>query len=97
MKGMLACLSTVVLLLGCGRGEKNGGGDSKAGSSEGNASQSSSKAGSGSANGEVTIDGVAQEKAGIRVTRIEPRAVPEYLTAAGQIVMNEERTAHVGT
>ncbi|MBV9304979.1 MAG: efflux RND transporter periplasmic adaptor subunit [Acidobacteriaceae bacterium] len=97
MKGMLACLSTVVLLLGCGRGEKNGGGDSKAGSSEGNASQSSSKAGSGSANGEVTIDGVAQEKAGIRVIRIEPRAVPEYLTAAGQIVMNEERTAHVGT
>ena len=29
--------------------------------------------------------------------QIQSRELPEYLTAAGQIVMNEERTAHIGT
>lgn len=94
MSRLLLCLAVMTMLLGCGRGE---GGSIKSGSSDGDTPPSQSKSGSGPAGGEVTIDGAAQAKAGIRVTRIEQRAVPEYLAAAGQIVMNEERTAHIGT
>jgi membrane fusion protein, heavy metal efflux system len=90
----LVCLLMALLLLGCGR-EGNGDDSKKQDSPEQNASQPQSK--SGSANGEITINGAAQQKAGIQVARIQLRAVPEYLTAAGQIVMNEERTAHIGS
>jgi membrane fusion protein, heavy metal efflux system len=94
MSRMLICLLMALVLLGCGR-EGNGDDSKKQDSPEQNASQAHGK--SGASNGEVTIDGAAQEKAGIQVARIESHAVPEYLTAAGQIVMNEERTAHVGS
>jgi cobalt-zinc-cadmium efflux system membrane fusion protein len=91
---MLICLLMALVLLGCGR-EGNGDDSKKQDSPEQNASQSHGKY--GASNGEITIDGAAQEKAGIQVARIESHAVPEYLTAAGQIVMNEERTAHIGS
>jgi multidrug efflux pump subunit AcrA (membrane-fusion protein) len=82
----------LLISLGCSRE----GSDSKKGDSpDQNASRQGSK--SGSSNGEVTIDGPAQRRGGIQVTSIEPRAIPESFTAAGQIVMNEERTAHVGS
>ncbi len=96
MNRIALCLLTLAVLLGCGKGE-SGGDNKKTGSSDQNTSQAQSKSGSGATSGEVTIDGAGQEKAGIQVARIEPRAVPEYLTAAGQIVINEERTAHIGT
>ena len=96
MSRILICLSMVLVLLGCGREGGSGADASKKGDApEKNSSQQQSK--SGSSNGEVTIDGPAQQRAGIQVARIEPRALPESFTAAGQIVMNEERTAHVGT
>ena len=46
---------------------------------------------------QVTIEWTAQEKAGIVVAAIKAIKVPEYFTASGQIAMNEERTAHIGT
>jgi cobalt-zinc-cadmium efflux system membrane fusion protein len=97
MSRLLVCLVIMVTLLGCGRGESGGVNGKKSDSSDQDAPQSQSKSGSGLGDGEVKIDGAAQEKAGIQMTRIERRAAPEYLTAAGQIVMNEERTAHIGT
>ncbi len=95
MNRIALCALTMAILFGCGKGESGSGESKKAGSSDQNRSQS--KSGSGATGGEVTIDGAAQEKAGIQVARIEWRAIPEYLTAAGQIVINEERTAHIGT
>jgi RND family efflux transporter MFP subunit len=87
----------MVILLGCGRGQRDGGDNKKAGSSDQASSPSQSKVVSASRGGEVTIDAVGQEKAGIRVALIQRRTLPEFFVAAGQIVMNEERTAHIGT
>jgi multidrug efflux pump subunit AcrA (membrane-fusion protein) len=95
MSRILVCLF-IMILLGCGRGGNSGADTSKKGDSQDkSASQQQSKP--GSSNGEVTIDGPAQKRADIQVAQIELRAIPESFTAAGQIVMNEERTAHVGT
>ncbi len=85
-------LVLVLVLAGCGKGGA-GGGDAQD-SSKGAGSKKEQSAGSAT---QVKIDGRAQERAGIQVADVAPRAVPEYLTASGQIVMNEERTAHIGT
>ncbi len=96
MSRILVGLLAIVILGGCSRGGSNGTEASKKSDSPGkNASQEQSQ--SGSSNGAVTIEGPAQRRGGIQVARIEPRSIPESFQAAGQIVMNEERTAHVGT
>lgn len=90
-RGFVCCLMALVLT-GCG----SSGASEKSGAA---ASGSSSSSGSQGSNPQssVNIDPSAQQKAGIRVQEIGLRSVPEYLTAAGQIVMNEERTSHIGT
>jgi cobalt-zinc-cadmium efflux system membrane fusion protein len=46
---------------------------------------------------QVKIDGAAQQVAGITVQKVALRTMSQRLVAAGQIVLDEERTAHVGT
>lgn len=99
---VIACVLFACLLTGCG----HAGGDSGKGSEGKNDGSQEQKSGDqasrgkagGSANPtQVTINGASQEKAGIKVASVQLRGVPEYLTASGQIVMNEERTSHIGT
>ena len=45
----------------------------------------------------VRIDPGVQEKVGMQSTMVQSRAVPVAFTAPGRIVLNEERTAHVGS
>lgn len=72
----------VVLLQSCGNGKGNE--EAKAPASNGPSNQ-------------VKIDADSQRRAGIEVMTVQLRSEPRYLTAAGQIVLDEERTAHVGT
>ncbi len=51
----------------------------------------------GNASSSVKIEGDAQRRAGITVVRVQPVSVAKYFTASGQIVVNEERTSHIGT
>ncbi len=83
------CLVLSLLVAGCHR-------DNTASDNGSDSSSSSEKKGSGEASGQVHITPEAQAVAGIEVLRINPQVVPEYLTAAGQLVLNEQRTAHVG-
>ena len=95
---------SLLTLFGCGHGD---GGNSKAEaankSGDNNKSSASggkkpaAKGGSSSSQTEVTIDGPGQDKAGIKVAQVQITRLPEYLVASGQIVRNEERTAHIGT
>lgn len=93
MKQWFACCVAALLLAACGNSGE-GGSQDKSQTEGGAAAQDKS---SGGGPGVVTIDGPAQQKAGIQVASVEPRSVPEYFAAAGQIVMNEERTSHIGT
>jgi RND family efflux transporter MFP subunit len=105
MKRILCCAFFSFCLLSCGHAD--GGGDTKSDSAPKNAGQENSgsspdrksgdKASRASGQMQVTINGAAQKKAGIQVAQLQSAEVPEYLTASGQIVMNEERTAHIGT
>ncbi len=103
MKHIL-CVGLLFCLLSCGGGGTasvtKAGGDAKE-STDAGAAASKGKGGdkpsSPASQAQVTIDGTAQRKAGIEVMPVQTRALPEYLTASGQIVINEERTAHIGT
>ncbi|MDQ2842861.1 MAG: efflux RND transporter periplasmic adaptor subunit [Acidobacteriota bacterium] len=67
------------------------------------AKQASSKqAGKGqpAGNGQSTsiqMDSQVQQKIGLQVIEVQARAVPLAFTAPGQIMLNEERTVHVGS
>ncbi len=91
MRALFVSCFLAVLLLSCGKGGSSG--NNQSASSQQNKPQKES----GSGQNEVTIDDAAQQKAGIQVASVQQRALPEQLTAAGQLVMNEERTAHIGT
>ena len=43
----------------------------------------------------VQVSAEEQKTAGIRVVEVEPRSVARTLTVPGQVMMNEQRTAHV--
>jgi membrane fusion protein, heavy metal efflux system len=85
-----AAMMIALFLQGCGNSGDNGGGV-KAGN-QGNAADAKS----GGAN-QVKIDEAAQEKAGIKVAAVSLRSLPQYLVAAGQVVLDEELTSHVGS
>ena len=89
--GLAGCLCLVLCLVvaGCH-------GEHKASDGSSDSSSASEKKSGGEASGQVHITPEAQTVAGIEVLRINPQVVPEYLTAAGQLVLNEQRTAHVG-
>ncbi len=106
MRGLRWALAVcaVLVLAGCGNG---GGGEDKGGT--GGSSQSSSgQSGGGQSSGgqqkqsgssvssQVKINPDAQRRVNIQTVTLTPQRVPEYLTAAGQIVMDEEKTVHIG-
>ena len=84
----------LIFSVSCSR--SGGGTDAKlpAESSLAGADKSKGDASSGTS---VKIKGEAQRRAGIAVAQVQPVSVLNYFTAAGQIVMNEERTSHIGT
>ena len=102
---ILCCFCFALFMVSCGHAD--GGADSKSENSPKDASKekpgsspekkSGGTASSATSQTQVTIDGAAQEKAGIQVAKVQSMGVPEYLMASGQIVMNDERTAHIGT
>ena len=94
MRKLLCGASLALCLLSCGHGDSGSGGSSSA-DAKGGEGKSGQKSSTNQT--QVTIDGTAQQKAGIQVMEVQAREVPQYLTASGQIVMNEERTAHIGT
>ena len=93
-----------VLMTGCSSGDTNGmkpsesskGGDAKAGGGSGNSAAQSSQDNS---NTEKTIEvsPSQQQTVGIRVEMIQPRSVPRILSVPGQIMMDEQHTAHIAS
>lgn len=81
-KYALLALSFAVLLQSCGSGKES--------------SEARPEKSNGPTN-QVRIDTASQRVTGIQVSTVSLRSVPQYLTAAGQIVLDEERTAHVGS
>ncbi len=47
--------------------------------------------------GAVKIEPANQSKAGIRIGQVQVRTMPRQLTVAGQVVMDERHTDHIGT
>ena len=90
---------------GCSKSGKSSGGSSPSSSGKTGSSSSSSsadgkqdKSGEGGAqpNDVVKISPDDQKKAGIQTDSVLVRQVPRSLTVAGQVVMDELHTAHVG-
>ena len=86
-------------------GSDSGGGsakNSKSGGSDGGSSGSGSGSGSSSDSNTntatqttITVSPQQQQLGGIRVVQLEPRTVPRTLTVPGQIMMDDQRTAHI--
>lgn len=81
-------VSAVLFLLGCG--SSGGGGD------KGGQQNQTGNPAANNVSGQVKINPDAQQQVNIQVATVAPQRVPEYLTAAGQIVMDEEKTVHIG-
>ncbi len=102
MKRLLFSTLACVLLSvpGCSSG-KGSGGESGNSKPSANASTGGSSGDAAKSKGntqppntvEVPLD--QQAVAGIRVVQLEPRATPRTLTVPGQIMMDEQRTAHI--
>jgi cobalt-zinc-cadmium efflux system membrane fusion protein len=86
----LALVAALFSLLLTGCGNKDAGG-SKAGGDKESAQTPPA------ASDTVKINADAQKMVDMRVMPVRSRTVPETLLVAGQIVMNEERTAHIGS
>lgn len=80
-RGVLSVLVAVLTLAGCG---------SRGGTNPQKEDKNDLPPGS------IAIKSDAQQMAGMSVITVRARRVPETLTLAGQIVLNEERTVHVG-
>ncbi len=104
----LAWLMLVLILSGCSRKEGGKGGDSKdkgqaASSSASNSSATSqdkpdeSSKGGAQANDVVKIAVDDQRRAGIQTDYVLTQHVPRTLSVAGQVVMDEQHTSHLGT
>ena len=78
---------------GCSGGASSGG-MKPAGSSQAQASQSSSESNKNAPN-TVTVSPEEQRVAGIAVASVELRSVPRTLAVPGQIVVDEDHTAHI--
>ena len=82
---------------------KQGGSGTNSGSS-GSGSSSAGGSGGGSADsgkqqpeqGSVKIEVQDQQKAGITVAPVEVQTMPQLLTVAGQVTMDEQHTSHIG-
>ncbi len=80
--------------------KSNNGGDTagksglSAGAQGGSGSDSDSSAASEAS---ITVSAEQQQLGGIRIATLEPRAVPRTLSVPGQIMMDEQRTAHIAS
>ena len=105
-----ALLALCLLAGGCSSGDSSGakpsgsskGGDSKGGNTKSGGSSGGAASGQGSqdsADTQKTINVTTdqQQVAGIRVEMVEPRSVPRLLTVPGQIMMDEQHTAHIAS
>ena len=93
------CALTVCGLLTAAACCRGGGttGTSESGSSQAGATDiGGSKQAHSDTGSAVKIEQNARKNVGLQVIRVQPRTVPEYLTAAGQIAMDEEKTVHIG-
>lgn len=88
---MRLVLPTALALLLCGCERGGGGGEDKPSQERSNGEKGAA------ATGTIKLTGEAQRIGGIRVAQVSPRKLPQTLQAAGQIVLNEERTAHIGS
>jgi membrane fusion protein, heavy metal efflux system len=75
---------------GKSEGKRSGGESDSTGSDAGESSDASTPVGT------VKIDPANLSKAGIRVAPVEVRSMPRQLTVAGQVVMDEKHTDHIG-
>ncbi len=106
----VSVLAMTMSCSGGGGGDSAKSGSSNSGSQQSGSSQSGSSQ-SGSSQGSETIQGQqgettggsqvkikpeAQKRVDMRTVTVEPRQIPQTLTVAGQIVMNEEKTVHIG-
>ncbi len=95
--GMLAC--TLLTVAGCSSGSASGGASSSKPAANASTGASSGDAGKSKGNTEapntVEVPLDQQQVAGIRVVQLEPRVTPRILTVPGQIMMDEQRTAHI--
>ena len=79
---------------GAQSGDKSGG--KSGGSSGGGAGSSSDSSNSNTATQTtITVSPQEQRLGGIRIAQVEPRMVPRTLTVPGQIMMDDQRTAHI--
>ena len=81
---------------GGGEGAANSGGPGSSGSGEAGKSGNGGSSDASTPVGTVKIDPANLSKAGIRVAPVEVRSVPRKLTVAGQVVMDEKHTDHIG-
>ena len=83
-----------------GSDQSSGGADSSGksgGSGKGGGDTTSSSGGDTSAPTDtVKIDPANLSKSGIRIAQVEVRTVPRELTVAGQVMMDEKHTEHIG-
>ncbi len=91
--------AALALLISCGKSGDNSGGQKSDSSSNGQQDQNGGAGKKDASDQEetVTFDQSAREQAGIKTINVSTRKVEEYLVAAGQIALNEDRTANIGT
>ncbi len=75
---------------------KSGGKSGKGGGSDSSSSSSSSGGDTSAPTDSVKIDPANLSKAGIRISQVQVRTVPRELTVAGQVMMDEKHTDHIG-
>ncbi len=97
---VLAC--TLAAALGCSAPPSGGmrpsstdGGDGGSKNAGGAGSTAESTSQGGQPEGAVTLSREQQQLGGIRVAEVAPRTVPRTLSVPSQIVMDEQRTAHI--
>ena len=96
MKLLYAALLLTLCLTGCSKKS----GDSSAPKSSDQKKDASGKGGGDDkqqqAPGTVKIEREDQQKAGIQIAAVQVRTMPQLLTVAGQVAMDEQHTSHIG-
>ncbi len=96
-------LAVLALSLGCSSSDK-GGDKAKPGGSAGSGGGQSGSGGNADSGGgqskaaapnTVDVNPDQQRIAGIRVASVEPRSVPQTISVPAQVMMDEQRTAHI--
>lgn len=90
------CLISISLLCGCSRKPSDSAASaSSASSTEGKPDQTAK--GGAQANDVVRISAEDQQRAGIHTAMVLVQRVPRVLSVAGQVILDEQHTSHLGT